>query len=63
MTGLERRVKNLEALLTDPSGLKAHSPEWQAHWEQRLTSILSGGEPSEPGCIPLEVWDALGGTD
>ncbi len=57
---LERRVKKLEALLTDGGGLKPHSPEWRAHWEQRLTRILSGEEPGEPGCIPLEVWDAVG---
>ena len=63
MTGLERRVKKLEALLTDSSGLKARSPEWRAHWEHRLTSILGGEEAGEPGCIPLEVWDSVTGTD
>ena len=59
MLRLVRRVQRLEVQLTDGSGLKAHSPEWQAHWEQRLTRILSGEEPGEPGCIPLEVWDAV----
>ena len=63
MLRLVRRVQRLEVQLTDGSGLKAHSPEWQAHWEQRLTRILSGEEPGEPGCIPLEVWDAVGNPD
>ena len=63
MLRLVRRVQRLEVQLTDGSGLKAHSPEWQAHWKQRLTRILSGEEPGEPGCIPLEVWDAVGNPD
>jgi hypothetical protein len=52
-------VQKLEALLTDGSGLKPHSPEWQAYWEQKLARIAIGDEPGEPGCIPHEAWDAL----
>lgn len=60
MLRLVRRVQRLEVQLTDGSGLKPHSPEWQAHWEQRLTKILSSAKSGEPGSIPLEVWDAVG---
>lgn len=59
MFRLERRVQKLEAKLTDVTGLRAHSPEWHAHWEQKLARIVNGDVPGEPGSIPLEVWDAI----
>jgi len=59
MFNLRRRLKNLEAQLTDGSGLRPGSPKWRDYWGQRLIRILTGEEPSESGCIPLEVWDAF----
>lgn len=59
MSNLLRRLQKLEARLTDASGLKPNSPEWQAYWEKKLAEIANGHEPGKPGCIPLEVWDAL----
>jgi hypothetical protein len=56
---LESRVQRLESRLTDGTGLKPHSPEWLAHWEDALARIVGGEEPGEPGDIPLEVWDAI----
>ena len=56
---LECRVKRLEARLTDDSGLRPHSAEWLDHWLEKLRLIAEGGEPGEPGSIPLEVWDAV----
>jgi hypothetical protein len=55
---LEHRIQKLEAL-HNGTGPKLNSPEWRAHWEQKLAAILSGEEAGEPGCIPLDVWDAL----
>jgi len=62
ISALERRVKKLEAQQAN-SGPKPNTPEWRAHWEQKLAAILNGEEAGEPGCIPLDVWDALTAAD
>ena len=59
MSNILNRLRKLEMRLTDASGLKPHSPEWQAYWEQKLARIANGDDRGDPGCIPLEVWDAL----
>jgi hypothetical protein len=59
MLRLRRRLRKLEAQLTDSSGFRPHSQAWLGYWEQRLHAILAGEEPGKPGCIPLEVWDAV----
>ena len=63
MLNLRRRLKNLEAQLTDGSGLRPHSAGWLDYWAQRVSKILTGEAPGDPGCIPLEVWDAVGAAD
>ena len=60
MLQFAKRVQRLEAQLSDGTGLRTHSPDWQAHWERKLALIVSGEEPGEPGSIPLEIWDAIG---
>jgi hypothetical protein len=59
MTNLQRRLRKLEAQLTDSCGLVPHSQKWLEHWEQRISRMLTGEEPGTPGCIPLEVLDAV----
>jgi hypothetical protein len=59
MTNLRRRLRKLEGQLTDGSGLVPHSQTWLHHWEQRSYRMLTGEEPGTPGCIPLEVLDAV----
>jgi hypothetical protein len=63
VVGLERRVQKLEALLSDGSGLRPDSPEWLDYWARKASRILTGEEPGQPGCIPLEVWDVVGNPD
>ena len=58
MIKVERRLEKLEARLTDRSGYRPHSDEWADFWARKIHRILTGEEPAEPGCIPLEVWDA-----
>jgi hypothetical protein len=60
---LRGRLRRLETRLTDVNGLRPQSPEWWEHWARRLQSIFSGEEPGEPGCIPLDVWDAIEAAD
>jgi hypothetical protein len=47
MTRLQRRLRNLEAVMTDRSGLVPLSPAWIAHWTHTTDRILLG-EVAEP---------------
>jgi hypothetical protein len=59
MSNLQRRLKKLEALLTDNAGLVPGSEQWLAYWTERADRILSG-EDEVKGCrIPFEVMDAI----
>ncbi len=59
MARFERRLRKLEAQLIDRSGLIPHTQEWMDYWFSKLERISSGKEPGEPGCIPMEAWDAI----
>jgi hypothetical protein len=41
VTSLRRRLKKLEALLTDPSGLVPHSEKWLEYWERWFDKYTS----------------------
>ena len=59
MSNLQRRLRQLEALLTDDAGRVPGSPQWLAYWTERVDKILNG-EDEVKGClIPLEVVDAI----
>ena len=59
MSNLSRRLKKLEALLTDDAGLVPGSPQWLAYWTQRADKILQGDDEIRGCQIPLEVVDAI----
>ncbi len=59
MSNLRRRLEKLQARLTDSTGLVPHSKEWSEYWEERIDRLISGADPGEPGCIPIEVLDAV----
>jgi hypothetical protein len=42
MTNLERRIKKLEALRTDSSGLAPYSAKWLEHWYEQLDRYIAG---------------------
>ena len=42
MTSLERRLRKLEVLRTDCSGLVPHSQIWFAHWYKQLDRYIAG---------------------
>jgi hypothetical protein len=59
MANLQRRLKKLEALLTDEARLVPGSEQSLAYWTERVDRILSG-EHDVKGClIPLDVLDAI----
>lgn len=59
MSNLHRRLKKLEALLTDDAGLVPGSPNWLANWTERVDRILNGQDEVKGRLIPLEVVDAI----
>jgi hypothetical protein len=42
MTHLQRRLKKLEAVLTDPMGLVPHTPKWLEYWDRQYFLFLTG---------------------
>jgi hypothetical protein len=46
MTNLQRRLKKVEAGLTDPAGLVPHSKKWLAYWDRQYYFFLSGKDRS-----------------
>jgi len=63
MSNLSRRLKKLEALMTDDSGLVSGSARWMAYWTERVDKILAGDDEVKGCLIPLEVVDAIIKTD
>jgi len=59
MSSLNRRLRKLEALLTDDAGLVPGSEQWLAYWTERADRILSGRDGVKGCLIPLEVVDAI----
>ena len=59
MSNLQRRLKKLEALLTDDAGLVPGSEQWLAYWTERADRILSRDDEVKGCLIPLEVLDAI----
>jgi hypothetical protein len=55
MSNLQRRLKKLEALVTDDTGLVPGSPRWLAYWNERLNKFIAGEDDLRDGKIPLEV--------
>jgi hypothetical protein len=61
MARLERRLRKLEARLTDRSSLVPHTKAWWDYWMLRVDRLITGEEAGEHGGIPLQVCDAIVG--
>jgi hypothetical protein len=59
MANLVRRLRKLEARLTNISGLFSHSEAWFDYWVGKIDQLLAGAEPGTIGRIPLEVVDFI----
>ena len=59
MARFEGRLRKLEARLTDRSGLVPHTKAWWDYWMLRVDRLITGEEAGKPGCMPLEVCDAI----
>jgi hypothetical protein len=58
-SNLSRRVRKLEARLTNITGLVARSDEWFAFWGDKIERLIAGEPPERIGRIPLEVIDQM----
>jgi hypothetical protein len=54
---LERRLRKLEARLTDRSRLVPHTPQWFDYWTEKLDRLVNGELVDEK--LPVEFLDAL----
>jgi hypothetical protein len=57
MSNLLRRLRKLEAQLTDRSGLMPHTKLWSDYWSPRIGELFDGETIDQK--IPFEVIDTL----
>jgi hypothetical protein len=57
MSHLERRLRKLEARLTDRSRLVPYTPQWFDHWMEKLDKLMVGEPVDEK--LPVDFLDAL----
>jgi hypothetical protein len=53
MSNLRRRIRSLEAQLTEEDGLIPNTPKWLAHWTEWFNRRICGEDP--PGRIPIDA--------
>jgi len=59
MKHLQRRLKNLEAVLTDPVGLVPHTQKWLEYWDGQFFVYLSGQDDKAIWHCGVEAFRAL----
>jgi len=59
VSNLLKRVRKLEARLTDFNGLVPHSKEWFEYWEGKIDQFLAGDKSVDFRGMTLEFVDAL----
>jgi len=59
MARYDRRLRKLEARLTDRSGFVSRTEPWLEYWRNRVDRVIIGQEAAPPGCIPLDVIDIV----
>jgi len=59
LSNLHRRLRKLEAKMTDQSGLAPHSAAWFAHWNERYNRFLTTRDADAIQGMPLAYVDAI----
>jgi hypothetical protein len=60
MTNLQRRLKKIEAFMTDTSGLVPHSPRWLAYWDRQIFNYMQDPEHRRPAVLfPIDAFRAV----
>ena len=57
MTNLQRRLRKIEAQLTDPSGLVPHTPKWLEYWDRQWYLYMTDQIPRD--ALINSPWEAL----
>ena len=55
MSNLNRRLKKLEAVMTDDVGLVPGSPRWWTYWNEQLRKYIAREPDASDTKVPLEV--------
>jgi hypothetical protein len=55
MANLLRRLKKLEAIMTDDVGLVPGTPRWWAYWNEQLHKYIARDPDARNTKVPLEV--------
>ena len=58
-SNLQRRLRKLEAQLTDQSQLVPHTQKWLLYWTEQLGKLFTGEIQTLNPLMPLEAWDAV----
>ena len=58
MTNREKRIRRLEALLTDPSGLVPHSQRWLEYWDRQMY-LHATHQPRDSSAFSVEAIRAV----
>jgi hypothetical protein len=60
MTNLQRRLKKIEAYMTDTSGLVPHSHRWLAYWDQQIFNYMTDPSGRRPAVhFPIDAFRAV----
>jgi hypothetical protein len=59
MTNLERRLRQLEAVMTDSSGLVPGTPEWRDYWRRWLIRRNEDPDFQPRHGMPIEALRAI----
>jgi hypothetical protein len=59
VSNLYRRLKKLEAQLTDDTGLVPGSKRWMDYWLEQFDKVVRGGDEAKNIRLPLEIFDAV----
>lgn len=59
MTNLKRRLKKLEAGLTDPMGLVPHSKKWLEYWDRQFYLYMTGQDLNAVALSSVEALRAV----
>ena len=59
MTNIKRRLRNLEAILTDPAGLVPNTRKWLEYWDRQYSLYLSGQDQNAIRQSSIEAYRAV----
>lgn len=59
MMNLRRRLRKLEAMLTDPVGLVPHTQKWLEYWDRQYFLYLSGTDDKAIWHSSVEAYRAV----